>query len=108
KRLHWTPLYSSQLFPVGEGSFEQKSSFKNDLIELKYVLHQLIWQRAYETKMDVFTGSGFDHRIKTESYGLLQDDFFADPDRMNKNPIRTTARGWNCMKRMLEFPPDIG
>lgn len=104
KRLHWTPLYSSQLFPSGP-NVRQRSSYKNDFIELKYVLHQMIAKRAYETNYHIFADPN--RYEKTERFGLRSDDFFADPDRMNANPISETARGWRCMKTLLEFPPPL-
>jgi hypothetical protein len=35
---------------------------------------------------------------------LLPDDFFADPERMQKDPIIDTARGWKAAKGLLEYP----
>ena len=104
ERLHWTPYYSSQIFPNNINAY-QRSSYLNDLIELKYVIHQLIFQRAYETKHEMFD-MNYSEKRKKDIYGLEKDDFFADPDRMMKNSIIKTARGWRCVKQMLEFPPD--
>jgi len=104
-RQHWTPLFSSQTFPRAPYSGLQFSNYKNDFIELLYVIHQMIAQRAYEAKMYSFKDE--ERTFGKNFYGLLSKDFFADPERMNKDPIITTARGWKAAKALLEYPlPD--
>lgn len=108
KRLHYTPLYSSQTFPRLQMStaFQLNiSTYKHDLIELLYVVHQMIAKRAYESKQFSFDPKG--ETYQKGQYGLLPGDFFADPDRMNNDPIGRTDRGWRAAKSMLEYPLDI-
>lgn len=100
KRLHWTPLFSSQTFRRVPFPRVQFSTYKNDFIELLYVIHQLIAQRCYESKISVFENN----RYKVSEFQMLENDFFADPERMNKNPIIQTARGWKAAKSLLEYP----
>lgn len=104
-RLHFTPLFSSQnqpLYPARNVS-AILSTYKNDFLELLYVIHQMIAKRAYKSKTYAFKSN----RAKVQDFGLLSDDFFADPDEMNSNIISTTRRGWRAMKRMLEFGIDV-
>jgi hypothetical protein len=103
KRLHFTPFYTSQTFPRVQGVQGMiLSTYKNDFIELLYVVHQMIARRAYESKTHVFDG-----RLNPyNNFGLEAGDYFADPDRMQQNPIIETARGWKAAKSMLEYPLD--
>lgn len=107
KRLHYTPLYSSQSMPLVQTTTGWKlnmSTYKHDFIELLYVIHQMIAKRAYETKTYVFDTNSNDNITKRRHLGLLPEDFFADPDAMYENAISDTARGWKAMKAMIEYP----
>ena len=106
ERKHWTPLYASQQFPRLSLGGVQISSYVNDFLELLYVLHQLIAQRAYESKTSVFKDERSRHAYGN-TFPVLLGDFFADPDRMSKHEISNTTRGWKTMRSLLEFPLDF-
>lgn len=108
KRLHFTPLYSSQSFPRLKMSNSAEmilSTYKNDFIELIYVVHQMIARRAYESRHSVFDPK--EEKKEKQAFGLLENDYFADPDRMNNNTITSTRRGWMAAKSMLEYPLSV-
>lgn len=107
QRLHWTPLFASQPFPPFLSTKYQVSSYVNDFLELGYVLHQLIAQRAYDSKTSIFkdTAKTIQNQYSSFSY-LNPDDFLADPERMFAHKIGETTRGWKAIRRLLEFPLD--
>jgi hypothetical protein len=100
-------MYASQDFPrLGSLSMPlQNSNYKNDLIELLYVIHALIAMGAYKAKALVFTSPVYTER-SNNNFLLMPGDFFADPETMMKNPIADTARGRRCIRSMLQFPLD--
>jgi hypothetical protein len=102
RRLHFTPLYSSQTVPRSD--IQQFSCYVNDFIELSFVMHQMIAQRAYESKTYIFKNIDDTMRNQYNRLNFLKGDFVADPDRMMKNPIAQTRRGWLLMKALLEYP----
>ena len=110
KRLHWTPLYSSQTFPreTAGTRFVQFSNYVHDLIELSYVVHQMIAQRAFESKYGIFKNIEESISNGYRELSLKPGDYLADPDRMNNNPVSLTSRGWKVMKQLLEYPLDSG
>lgn len=104
KRLTFSALWTSQNQPsiTVRGASLILSTYKNDLLELLYVVHQMIAKRAYKSKTH-----GFESNYnKMKFFNLKKDDFFADPEEMVTKEIGETARGWRAMKRMLEFPLD--
>ena len=103
QRKHWTYYYASQTMPPV--NMYQRSSYKNDLIELMYVLHQMICKRLYMAKSG-FYAPGQQGPIQRKYRGLLGDEnnFLADPETMIQNPISGTTIGFRNIKRLLEWP----
>ncbi len=99
KRLHWTPLFASQTFPPEESMDIPVSSYYDDLVELGYVIHQMIARRSYLAKWGVFK----DNR-GLNAIGLIPGDFFADPETMFKDPSINQTRFWRAARKMLEYP----
>lgn len=103
-REHWTQYYASQTFPHSK-QFNGNSCYKNDIIELGYVLNQMVSQRYYESNTGIFTKE--QEYSKKERFPLLPGDYFADPERMMMHEISKTARGWKTIRSLLEWPlPD--
>lgn len=106
-----TPLWSSQpvprMYPVT--GYAEYSNYKNDFIELMYVIHHFIVLRAYKAKKSLFErGNRYYRPTWEDPFGLKleNNDFFADVETMNKDPISKTARGWLAMRSLLEWPLD--
>lgn len=91
KRMHFTPLFASQQRPPYDDAVVM-ITYKNDLLELVYVMHALLCKAK----------KSMDSEPKHD-YGLEPDDYFADPISMSKHSIGKTARGWRAIRQLLEF-----
>lgn len=105
KRKHYTYYYASQTMPFNNRP-AQRSSAKNDFIELMYVLHQMIAKRLYLAKKDIFDPKKQSRHNLFHWHGIdwEEGDLLADPETMIKDPIATTSRGLKNIRRLLEWP----
>jgi hypothetical protein len=109
KRTHYSAAWTSQSMPPGiTGCYTQLSSYRNDLAELCYVVHQLIAQQAYVAKYDIFATALQNSPQHLAKFGLKAGDTLADPVTMAQDvALNNTARGWRAMRKLLEFPMSI-
>lgn len=100
RRKLWTPRYTSVIIPPYIES-AGTMTYKDDLLELIFVGHTLLCQRAFESQTDSF------HPDKIQetkhALGLQPDDYLADPQRMFDNPIYQTQRGYLATQKLLHY-----
>jgi hypothetical protein len=109
KRSHYTAYWTSQSMPTGlTGFYTQLSSYRNDLTELCYVIHQLIAHQAYKSRFDIFSEKLQNDAKHLATFGLKPGDNLADSMSMaDDKDLRATARGWRVIRRLLEFPMSL-
>lgn len=100
RRKLWTPHFVSQIIPYYMES-TPSMTYKDDLVELKFVMHALLCQRAFESQTAAFHP---DKIVETKRLlDLLPEDYLADPERMNRHEIYETRRGYLATQKMLRY-----
>ena len=100
RRKLWTPHFTSVIIPYYyEGG--NAITYKDDLLELKFVMHALLCQRAFESQTDGFHPDKITETKR--SLDLQPQDYLADPQRMFSHPIYQTRLGYLATQKLLHY-----
>ncbi len=99
RREHWTPYYAStdmDAYSIAYGSYRQ------DLIELFYVMNELALTMLYNAKLSLFRPS--EVNVTKKSFGLADNMDIANVELMRKLPVANTAQGERAIRMLLRRP----
>jgi hypothetical protein len=103
RRDHWTPFYASQMV-----SYNRYTSYRADLVELGYVMAQMVMRRQYHLQRGIFEPWRAEHVRRL--LGLREGDVFADVETTRAAyegkdmPLRV-ARALNELVKMPDGLP---